>query len=196
MAAQSGNSKEMASISDLVRWGVGGARSWFLPGPQAKAHLVHALISGWGEPGTSDFCPADKKCVKIVGLIWAVESVISYSRNRKLIHIPFPFEGNFGYKTVAQTLFLEDFGDRAPRGFPGGSVVEKKKKKICLPIQETWVPFLTWEDPLEKEMAAHSSILALRIPGTEEPGGLQSTGSRRVGHDWSNSACMHTQAVV
>ena len=46
----------------------------------------------------------------------------------------------------------------------------------------------TW---LEKEMATHSSILAWRIPGTEEPGGLLSMGSHRVGHDWSDLACMH-----
>ena len=44
-------------------------------------------------------------------------------------------------------------------------------------VQETWVQFLGWEDPLEKEMATHSSILARRIPRTEEPGGLQSVGS-------------------
>ena len=42
---------------------------------------------------------------------------------------------------------------------------------------------LGWEDPLEKEMASHSSILAWEIPGTEEPGKLQSMGSKRVGHD-------------
>ena len=48
---------------------------------------------------------------------------------------------------------------------------------------ETWVLSLGREDPLEKEMATHSSILAWRIPWTEEPGGLQSTGSQRVGHD-------------
>ena len=45
-------------------------------------------------------------------------------------------------------------------------------------MQETWVQFLGWEDPLEKEMATHSSILAWRIPWTEEPGGLQSMGSQ------------------
>ena len=50
-------------------------------------------------------------------------------------------------------------------------------------IQETWVRSLGREDPLEKEMATHSSILAWRIPWTEEPGGLQSTGSQRVRHD-------------
>ena len=48
---------------------------------------------------------------------------------------------------------------------------------------ETWVRSLDQEDPLEKEMAAHSSILAWKIPWTEEPGRLQSTGSQRVGHD-------------
>ena len=48
---------------------------------------------------------------------------------------------------------------------------------------ETWVRSLGQEDPLEKEMATHSSILAWRIPWTEEPGGLQSTGSQKVGHD-------------
>ena len=47
-------------------------------------------------------------------------------------------------------------------------------------MQETWVRSLGWEDPLEKEMATHSSILAWRIPGTEEPGGLLSMGSHRV----------------
>ena len=48
--------------------------------------------------------------------------------------------------------------------------------------EETWVRSLGRENPLEEEMAAHSSILAWRIPWTEEPGGLQSTGSQRVGH--------------
>ena len=49
--------------------------------------------------------------------------------------------------------------------------------------QETWVQSLGREDPLEKEMATHSSILAWRIPWTEEPGKLQSMGSQRVGHN-------------
>ena len=43
-------------------------------------------------------------------------------------------------------------------------------------MQETWVQSLGWEDPMEKEMATHTSILAWEIPGTEEPGGLQSMG--------------------
>ena len=50
-------------------------------------------------------------------------------------------------------------------------------------MQETQVRSLGWEDPLEKGTATHSSILAWRIPWTEEPGGLQSIGSQGVGHD-------------
>ena len=50
-------------------------------------------------------------------------------------------------------------------------------------MQETWVQFLDWEVTLEKKMATHSSILAWRIPWTEESGGLQSMGLQRVGHD-------------
>ena len=50
-------------------------------------------------------------------------------------------------------------------------------------IREAWVWTLGWEDPLEKDMAAHSSTLAWRIPWTEEPGGLQSMGSQRVIQD-------------
>ena len=54
-----------------------------------------------------------------------------------------------------------------------------------LPVMcKTQVQSLSLEDPLEKEMATHSSILAWRIPWTEEPGGLQSMGSQRVGHEW------------
>ena len=49
-------------------------------------------------------------------------------------------------------------------------------------VWETWVRSLGWEDPLEKEMTTHSSILAWRMPWTEEPGGLQATGSQRVRH--------------
>ena len=52
-------------------------------------------------------------------------------------------------------------------------------------MQETWIQLLGQEDPLEKEMATHSSILTWEIPWTEEPGGLQSIGSQRVGHGYS-----------
>ena len=63
-------------------------------------------------------------------------------------------------------------------GFPGGSAVKNPPA-----MQETWVQSLGQEDPLEEEMAPYSSILACRIPWTEEPGGLQSMGLQRVEHD-------------
>ena len=52
-------------------------------------------------------------------------------------------------------------------------------------VRETQVQTLGWEDPLEKEMATHSSTIAWKIPWTEEPGRLQSIGSQRVGHDFT-----------
>ena len=65
--------------------------------------------------------------------------------------------------------------------FPDDSAV--KNPPAVQETQETWVPTLGWEDPLDEGMATHSSILAWRIPWTEKPGRLQSTGSQRVGHD-------------
>ena len=73
---------------------------------------------------------------------------------------------------------------RGYRGFPGGSEVKASAWNAGDPrMQETWVRSLGWEDPLEKEMATHSSTLAWRIPWREEPGRLQSMGSQRVGHN-------------
>ena len=60
--------------------------------------------------------------------------------------------------------------------------------KNLLTLQETWVQFLGQEDPLEKGMATHSSFFAWRIPWTEEPSGLRSMGSQRVGHDWATNS--------
>ena len=59
-------------------------------------------------------------------------------------------------------------------------------------MQEMWVQSLGWEDPLEEEMATHSSILAWRIPWTEEPGGLQSRGSQRV----RNNCAMYHLLII
>ena len=86
-------------------------------------------------------------------------------------------------KVLANTIYFP--------GFPCGSVVKNLSAK-----QETqmlWVRFLNHEDPLEKGMTTYSSVLAWRIPQTEEPGGLQSTGSQRAGHD---SATKQQQSVI
>ena len=66
-------------------------------------------------------------------------------------------------------------------GFPSGSAA--KNLPAIQEMREIWVQSLGWKDPLEEEMATYSSILAWRIPGTEESGGLPSMGSHRVGHD-------------
>ena len=75
------------------------------------------------------------------------------------------------------------------------SLVAQRVKRLHA-MRETRVWSLCREDPLEKEMAIHSSILAWKIPWTEEPGRLQSMGSQRVSHDWATSlslscSCIH-----
>ena len=63
-------------------------------------------------------------------------------------------------------------------------------------VWETWVRSLGWEDPLEKAMATHSSTLAWRIPWMKEPGGLQSMGSKRFGHDRAASLAFFNMYFV
>ena len=81
-------------------------------------------------------------------------------------------------------------GGRSPRDAPGSDFCPaRENKRVCSPtapvvknppaMQETWVQSLGQEDPLEEGMTTHSSILAWRIPWTEEPGGLQSMGSQK-----------------
>ena len=75
------------------------------------------------------------------------------------------------------------------------SLVAQRLKHLPA-MQETRVQSLGREDPLEKEMATHSSILAWRIPWTEKPGRLQSTGSQRVRHDWVTSLHFRAEATL
>ena len=77
------------------------------------------------------------------------------------------------------------------RLFSSSSVAQRIKRLPA--IRETWVRSLGWEDPLEKEVATHSSILAWRIPWTEELDGLQSMGSHRVGHNWGTNTSVGTR---
>ena len=72
------------------------------------------------------------------------------------------------------------------------SLVAQRVKRLPA-MQETWVWSLGQEDPLEKEMATHSSILAWKIPWTEKLGRPQSMGSQRVGHDWATSLSLYKQ---
>ena len=63
-------------------------------------------------------------------------------------------------------------------------------------MQETWAWSLGWEDPLEKGMATHSSVLAWKIPWTEEPGGIQSTGSQRDKYNWTTKPFTVTLSML
>ena len=63
-------------------------------------------------------------------------------------------------------------------------------------MEEIWVPSLGQEDSLEKGMETHSSIVVWRIPWTEEPGGLQSMGSQRVGHKWVTNTLFHFSSII
>ena len=74
------------------------------------------------------------------------------------------------------------YSNLSPLMLFGDSLVAQTVKNSPA-MQETWVPSLGWEDPLEEGVATHSSVLAWRIPWTEESGGLQSMGSQRVGHN-------------
>ena len=78
---------------------------------------------------------------------------------------------------------LGQVGNAVELGLRSGTSLVAQTVKNLPAVRETWVPSLGREDPLEEGMATHSSILAWRIPWTEEPGGLQSMGSQRVGHD-------------
>ena len=82
-----------------------------------------------------------------------------------------------------------------PRDFPSGTSV-KELACQCKFMPETRVQSLGREDPLKEGMATHSSILAWRLPWTEEPGGLSPMESQRVRHDWSDLASMHANPRI
>ena len=121
----------------------------------------------------------------------------------------------FSLPTLNLTLLAFPFQKKCLWNFPGSPLVKSSPAKVKDPgsirgpvrshipwaslvahvvknlpaVWETWVRFLGQEDPLEKEMATHSSILARIIPWPEEPSGLQSTGLQRVRQDWMTNTC-------
>ena len=96
----------------------------------------------------------------------------------------FNTKGNWNYQRALNTCSF------ILRDFPIAQI------KNLLATQKTRVWSLGWEDPLEKEKATHSSILAWRIPWTGEPGRLQSIGSQRVGHDWETGTGIHSRGLT
>ena len=99
--------------------------------------------------------------------------------------------GSFGHRSTFSEVTEIGFGLLSPIfGLPRQHLWWRTHLSMQ-ETKETWIWPLGYEDPLEKGMATHSSILAQRIPWTEEAGGLQSIGLQRVRHDWSNLVCMH-----
>ena len=96
-------------------------------------------------------------------------------------------------RKTKENNYWQECGEKGTLGYCWNlcSTVESRASLVAQLVKnspamwETWVHFLGWEDPLEEEMATHSSILAWRVPWTEEPGRLQSMGSQRVGRDWA-----------
>ena len=84
-------------------------------------------------------------------------------------------------EAIPSFIFLPEL-EHSPQVLGIASLVAQSVTNLPA-VQEIWVRSLGLEDPLEKEMATHSSILAWKISWTEEPGGLQSTGSQKVRHD-------------
>ena len=104
---------------------------------------------------------------------------MGFSRQEYWCGLPFPSPGDLHHPGIKSTSLM-------PPLWQVASLVAQRLKRLP-PMWETRVWSLGREDPLEKEMIDHSSILAWRISWTEKPGRLQSTGSQRVGHDWATS---------
>ena len=114
---------------------------------------------------------------------WSWGSFLPDIRSQCLLHSLAPELWTWQPISLVSHLILFDTCPSSRLGIPRWI----SGKRIHLPIQETqetWVQSLGWEDPLKKQMATHFSILAQKIPWTEEPGGLQSMGFQRVIHNW------------
>ena len=137
-------------------------------------------------------------------------------QNNKILTANKPREeiiwGELNFHWIQKKEEREGKGNKEQMGPIGNSEIDRKFKpdyednraslvaqmvKNMPAVQETWVQSLGPEDPLEKGMATHYSILAQRISWTEEPGGLQSMGSQRVRHDWvTNTFTFHIDDYI
>ena len=145
------------------------------PSFRATSHLFHLpLCKSWNHMFSS--AALGKKCTEPGG--W-----------RQYLRYPNTMEASGSSVLGHQPGFSELGWTRGPEGFPSDGGPEGKQSACN--GRRTQIRSLGQEDPLEKGMAIHSSILAWEIPWTEEPDGLQSIKSQRVGHDRSDLARMH-----
>ena len=117
-----------------------------------------------------------KECLHVLNR-WPL-SVVPPTQTSSTLETPIPA----GWGAVSERQTSPPYVQVEFQSYTRASLVAQTVKNLPT-TRETWLQSLGWENPLEKGMATHSSILAWRIPWTEAPGGLQSTGSQRVGHD-------------
>ena len=117
----------------------------------------------------------------LFNLVTAEEVVLQYPQIKVYLSVSSCSSSHF--------LFINFWGRvNSNKGLPQWLTI--KNPVAMQELQETWVWSLDQGDSLQEATATHSSILAWRIPRTEEPGGLQSIGLQKVGHDWSSLACI------
>ena len=133
-----------------------------------KGMATHSSILAWEIPWTPALsCRYHAPCDRTwCDVMWRTLHLFSKSRDPSL--------------TGENTREMQIEGHSTKQGFPGSSSV-----KNPVTMQETRVQSLGHEDPVEEEVASHTSILAWRIPQIQEPGGLQFMGSQRVRHNWA-----------
>ena len=167
---------------------------WDSPGKNTRVGC-HFLLQG-------SFQPRGQTCVSCISSIgrWSLYHWVTYRYSKEYL-LQFVVSWTFTWckckfcllHTSSSQLLCVNSRNSVPytlsMGSPGGSVAKNPPV-----MQEMWVRSLGQEDPLEKEMASHSSIPPWEIPWTEEPGGLQSMGSQRVRHNWLTENILHIYA--
>ena len=180
----------------LWRWETGGADMHQTLGGPVINRLSHSSKSSFLCPALWYWSESEVKslsCVRLFATPWTLAyqapPSMGFSRQECWSGLPFPSPGDLpdpGIKPRSPTLQADSLPSE-PRG---------KLQRIHLPMQEVremQISSLGQEDPLVEEMATLSSILAWKVPWTEQTGGLWSVGLQRVRHNWSNLAHMHAK---
>ena len=173
----------------------------YYPFLQRNLKAQHHLLTPFGLL-LQHFDPIGIQTLRPSPWLWALPSSELYPvlQSLKLTLLPFVWTGcDWSEPGLLEPLMGDVFGLLLLFLFPDflqltdiwTSLVAQTVKNLS-EMQETQVCSLGQEDPLEKEMATHSSILTWRIPWIEDPGGLQSMGLWRVGHDWATNTHTHT----
>ena len=148
---------------------------------------THSSVLAWRIPGTRGPGGLPSMGSHRVGHNWsdlaAAAAVHSVFNSRRCFFLLLP---PIKAPELLFIFFYQSFFLSSSTLYLGASLVAQTVKRL-LAMRETQVRSLGWEDPLEKEMATHSSTLTWKVPWTKEPGRLESMGLQRVGHDWVTS---------